>query len=80
MNLNKLTRREFLVLPCQNQPSVAFFIEKGVLKNFGKFTENCLFQNLFLIKLQAKNIYFYRTPLVAASEHLQKMGYIKKRS
>ena len=55
-----------------NHPEV--FCEKGVLRNFGKFTGKHLCQNLFLIKLQAcefseisKNTFFYRTPPVAAS-------------
>ena len=55
-----------------NRPEV--FCEKGVLRNFGKFTGKHLCQNLFLIKLQAcefseisKNTFFYRTPPVAAS-------------
>ena len=56
------------------------FCEKGVLSNFAKFTGKHLCQSLFLIKLQAapatflwilrnfKNTFFYRTPLVAASD------------
>ena len=42
------------------------FYEKGVLRNVAKLTGKHLRQSLFLIKLQAKNTFFYRTPLVAA--------------
>ena len=33
------------------------FCEKGVLKNFTKFTGKHLYQSLFLIKLQASGLY-----------------------
>ena len=55
------------------------FCEKGVLRNFAKFTGNTCARVSFLIKLQAacrlpaceisKNTFFYRTPVVAVSEH-----------
>ena len=41
-------------LPLQKQPPEVFY-EKGVLKNFAKFTWKHLSQSLFLIKLQACN-------------------------
>ena len=46
------------------------YYKKDVLKNFEKLTGKHLCQSPFLKKLQTlafKNIFFYRTPLVAAS-------------
>ena len=42
------------------------FCEKGVLRNFAKFTRKHLCQSLFFKKV-AGDTFFYRTPLVAAS-------------
>ena len=58
----------------------AVFCKKGALKNFAKFTGKYLCQSLFKKETLTqvffcefceifKNIYFYRTPLVAASEN-----------
>ena len=51
------------------------FFEKGVLKNFAKFTREHQCQSFFFNKVAGeifKSIFFYRTPLVAASVHLLK--------
>ena len=63
------------------------FCEKGVLRNFTKFTEKHLCQSLFFNKVEKKeilaqvfscefckifkNTFFYRTLLVAASETME---------
>ena len=45
------------------------FCEKGVLRNFAKFTGKHLCQSLFFDKVAGgKSTFFYRTPPVAASE------------
>ena len=49
------------------------FCKNGVLRNFAKFTGKHLCQSLFLNKVAglceiSKNIFYYRTRLVAASE------------
>ena len=41
--------------------------QKSILKNFAKFTGKQLYQSLFFNKV-AGHTYFFRTPLVAASE------------
>ena len=43
------------------------FFKIGVLKNFATFTKTPVLESLF-IKLLARKAFFYRTPLVAASE------------
>ena len=51
------------------------FFEKVVLKNFAKFTRKHQCQSFFFNKVAGeifKSIFFYRTPLVAASVHLLK--------
>ena len=67
---------------CTRRSLPEVFCKKGVLKNFKKFTGKHLCQSLFIKKETLakvfscefceifRNIYFYRTPLVAASVYL----------
>ena len=58
------------------------FCEKGVLRNFGKFTGKHLCQSLFFNKfaggrLFLRDTFFYGTPLVAASNRSGGVSSIK---
>ena len=59
------------------------FCEKGVLRNFAKSTGKHLCQSLFFNKVAgatckiSKNTFFYRTPLVAASDQGRGVSSIK---
>ena len=53
------------------------FCEKGVLRNFAKFTGKHLCQNLFFNKVVSKTTFSYRTPPLAASGNQTSVREVK---
>ena len=53
------------------------FCEKGVLKNFAKFTEKHLCQSLFLISPEATRV-FYKKVFLKVSQRPKTCNFIKK--
>ena len=84
----QITDKHLHFFPTCRSSSPEVFCENGVLRHFAKFTGKHLCQSLFFNKVAGhkcfpenfskflRTPFFYRTPLVAASEHVKPFSHV----